>query len=474
MRHRLLIFGLLLLILLSTVTGTSEAEHEEWHLEMTLEEGYYQPVLIDNIGDYPVEIITVSSHKIDIIVLTDAEFERCCDDEGSDLITFTDSRSSVSTKESSFVAAANEDGYILIIDNSEVVEGGELPSTTVFVEISFLEFDDDEYSFQFLGFLAGIIFVPLVIIMGMDSVFYWGWIDRAIVSNTRVKTLHEKALEYLSKNDELFYSKYPALTVIIGANIMLYLFGLIFGVSPSGATIQQGLNMGASSIWEVIQGDFFSLIASNFMHWDWQHLLFNMMGLYFLGPYLEKELGSLRFFSIAMLTGLLSSILSLAGLSISGGASGIVFAFIGLIFSQIVLGKIKRAENYCRYPDMTYFWSLFIVNIALMPFMGSDGIDLLGHIGGFGSGFAIGYYLFKGGIPGTEALQMDSNRMSRLVHVGEEHMQVIPNYSQLPPNGEYVYINNQRAYITESNHVWHNVTGDEFHLLSWLAPDEEE
>ena len=39
----------------------------------------------------------------------------------------------------------------------------------------------------------------------------------------------------------------------------------------------------------------FQLITSIFMHASFTHLLFNMMGLYFLGPYVEKYLGPKKF-----------------------------------------------------------------------------------------------------------------------------------------------------------------------------------
>ncbi len=39
----------------------------------------------------------------------------------------------------------------------------------------------------------------------------------------------------------------------------------------------------------------FQIVTSVFMHANFQHLLFNMLGLYFLGPYVEHTLGPKRF-----------------------------------------------------------------------------------------------------------------------------------------------------------------------------------
>jgi membrane associated rhomboid family serine protease len=46
------------------------------------------------------------------------------------------------------------------------------------------------------------------------------------------------------------------------------------------------------------------LVTYMFMHGGWQHLIFNMMGLIFLGPLLETFWGSKRFFIFYMATGI--------------------------------------------------------------------------------------------------------------------------------------------------------------------------
>ena len=97
-----------------------------------------------------------------------------------------------------------------------------------------------------------------------------------------------------------FVSRYPAVTLLITANIIWFILGLIRGFSASGATIDEALSMGAMWSVGVLQGNLFSLFSANFFHWDWQHLLFNMLGLFFLGPYIEDELGHFGFVSFVM------------------------------------------------------------------------------------------------------------------------------------------------------------------------------
>ena len=47
----------------------------------------------------------------------------------------------------------------------------------------------------------------------------------------------------------------------------------------------------------------YQIITSMFMHADFMHLLFNMISLLFLGPYVEKGLGTKRFLILYLLAG---------------------------------------------------------------------------------------------------------------------------------------------------------------------------
>jgi membrane associated rhomboid family serine protease len=91
--------------------------------------------------------------------------------------------------------------------------------------------------------------------------------------------------------------------------INLVLFVATFLISP---------NMGFDlkeifSVYFVKSAEFrpYQFITSMFMHANFTHLLFNMMGLYFLGPYVEKFLGEKKFFILYMVAGLSGHLLSL-------------------------------------------------------------------------------------------------------------------------------------------------------------------
>jgi len=74
------------------------------------------------------------------------------------------------------------------------------------------------------------------------------------------------------------------------------------------------------------------LITYQFLHGNFRHLLFNMLALFFIGPDVERGLGTRRFFIIYFLSGILGglgwSLLSPAWHSCVG-ASGAVFGILG-------------------------------------------------------------------------------------------------------------------------------------------------
>jgi len=95
------------------------------------------------------------------------------------------------------------------------------------------------------------------------------------------------------------------------------------------------------------QREYYRLITGGFVHAGLGHLLFNMITLYFFGPYLEITLGSGRFFLVYFGSELSAHGLTLwlqrnnpnySAVGASGAISGIVFAFcLFNPFSQIGL-----------------------------------------------------------------------------------------------------------------------------------------
>jgi membrane associated rhomboid family serine protease len=76
-----------------------------------------------------------------------------------------------------------------------------------------------------------------------------------------------------------------------------------------------------------------TMVTYMFLHGGFTHILFNMLGLYFLGPRVESRLGSERFFVLYMVSGIAGALLSFvfARHAVIVGASaavmGVMFAY---------------------------------------------------------------------------------------------------------------------------------------------------
>ncbi len=83
------------------------------------------------------------------------------------------------------------------------------------------------------------------------------------------------------------------------------------------------------------------LITYQFLHWDFYHILFNMLGLWFLGPSLEQQWGSKRFLifylSCGIAGGLFYILLVLMGFLAAGPMVGASGAVLGILAACAIL-----------------------------------------------------------------------------------------------------------------------------------------
>ena len=85
--------------------------------------------------------------------------------------------------------------------------------------------------------------------------------------------------------------------------------------------------------------EYHRLVTSAFLHADWQHLLFNMISLYFFGQILEPAIGAPRFLLVYFASIIGGDLLSLYihrhheyySLGASGGVCGIIFSSVFLL-----------------------------------------------------------------------------------------------------------------------------------------------
>jgi membrane associated rhomboid family serine protease len=145
-----------------------------------------------------------------------------------------------------------------------------------------------------------------------------------------------------------------------------------------------------------------TIITYMFLHADFSHILFNMLGLYFFGPRVELELGSRRFLTLYFLSGIAGAVLSLvfAPHSAIVGASGAIFGVF-----------LAFAYHWPREP--IYIWGILPVEARWMV-VGMTALSLFGGFGGGGDGIA--HFAHLGGYIGAYAYLkfLDSRAGARL------------------------------------------------------------
>ncbi|XP_022991576.1 RHOMBOID-like protein 5 [Cucurbita maxima] len=142
----------------------------------------------------------------------------------------------------------------------------------------------------------------------------------------------------------------------------------------------------------VERGEGWRLLTCMWLHAGVIHLLANMISLLFIGVRLEQEFGYLRIGCLYVLSGFGGSLLSCLSINpaettISVGASGALFGLLGALLSELI-------TNWTIYSNKCAAMMSLILIIALNLAVGFiPHVDNSAHIGGFLSGFLLGFIL---------------------------------------------------------------------------------
>jgi membrane associated rhomboid family serine protease len=117
-----------------------------------------------------------------------------------------------------------------------------------------------------------------------------------------------------------------------------------------------------------------------FLHANWEHLIFNMISLYFFAPYVESELGILVFLIVYIGAALISSLPDLIKHKdnfnyTALGASGSVSA---IIFTSILLNPSSKIM-FILIPIPISAWIFGIGYLAYSAYMSKKNVDNIGH-----------------------------------------------------------------------------------------------
>ncbi|HMI61037.1 MAG TPA: rhomboid family intramembrane serine protease [Puia sp.] len=182
--------------------------------------------------------------------------------------------------------------------------------------------------------------------------------------------------------------KHLITAIIIGLNVLVFIAMAISGVNLMEPTSENLLKWGANFRPFTLQGEWWRLLTCCFLHIGIFHLLINMYALLYIGIMLEPLLGRTRYLVAYLLTGLLSSVASLAwnAYTVSAGASGAIFGVYGVFLALLTMPHLIHPQ--IRKPLLKSMGWFVVLNLGI----GVTGIvDAAGHAGGLVSGLLMGY-----------------------------------------------------------------------------------
>jgi rhomboid protease GluP len=178
--------------------------------------------------------------------------------------------------------------------------------------------------------------------------------------------------------------------ILLNINIVIFIMMAISGVNIMLPDNESLILWGANFRPVTLEGEWWRLITSCFLHIGIIHLLLNMYALLYIGLLLEPYLGKSRFLSAYLLTGIAASAASLYWneLTISAGASGAIFGMYGVFLAMLTTNLIEKSARKALLMSIAVFVGYNLLNGL------KDGIDNAAHVGGLVSGLIIGYSFY--------------------------------------------------------------------------------
>jgi rhomboid protease GluP len=195
----------------------------------------------------------------------------------------------------------------------------------------------------------------------------------------------------------IFLGSNPVMTIIY-INVVFFVLALLLNPRAifSGGSLfgflapasQSLFLLGASGTIPVLQySRFWTLISASFLHGGIFHILFNMMALYQLGPFVLSEFGFHRFINLYLITGIAGFAVSVfAGVPFTIGASASICGLIGAI---IYYGKSRGGS----YGEAIYKQAIgWVIGLIVFGIIFS-GINNWAHAGGLLSGILLSWLM---------------------------------------------------------------------------------
>ena len=197
--------------------------------------------------------------------------------------------------------------------------------------------------------------------------------------------------------------------LLIICNILIFVAMIYTGTHFLFPDIHDLLDWGANYRPFILEGQWWRLMVSCFLHIGILHLLFNMYALFYIGLLLEPYLGKSRFLAAYLISGIAASVASIwwNGTVVSAGASGAIFGMYGVFLALLSTNLVDKSVRKSLFTSIGVFVVYNLVN-GLNP---NNGVDNAAHLGGLLTGFVLGF----GFVP---SLKKFENRLLKFSTIG--------------------------------------------------------
>lgn len=145
-----------------------------------------------------------------------------------------------------------------------------------------------------------------------------------------------------------------------------------------------------------------TFLTSMFMHAGFFHLFVNMLTLFFVGSLVQKIIGTRRYVSFYLLSGIFAGLVFVLSVFVfpadlntyAVGASGALFGLIGLL--MFLTPNLSVYAMFIPIPiKLKYAAPGMLVLLWLISIAGNIPIGNMAHLGGLVAGLVYGFYLRK-------------------------------------------------------------------------------
>ncbi len=207
---------------------------------------------------------------------------------------------------------------------------------------------------------------------------------------TNFAEYHEEKSEGLLGFFKKNYTKMNTIMVTINV-VVFFVLSFLGNVNDAAFMAAHGA-MYAPYVLE--DGEYYRLFTCMFLHFGIDHLMGNMIGLYFLGDNLERAVGKVKYLLIYFASGIIASAgsmlyyLLIRQPVVSAGASGAIFGVVGALLYVVI-------RNKGRLEDLTT--SKIVVFIAFCIYSGitSRTVDNAAHLCGLIAGLLLSVLLYR-------------------------------------------------------------------------------